>query len=115
MIWFKDTAAFDGTPVPRTMDFSFENIIPKCVLEGVAFDHWDKDVFSGIFVGWLHSPAAVVAQFRSGKGRAIITTLPLRSASDHDPMARFLLASLARYVDSARCEPDLQIDLDPLQ
>lgn len=111
LIWFKDSAAFDKAPVPRTLDFSFENIIPACVIQGVPPQAYENDVFSGIFVGWVQSNAAIVAQARIGKGKVIFTTLPLISALKNDPMARFLLASLAQYVDSERCDPKLEITL----
>lgn len=112
--WLRDSPAFEGIPAVRTMDFSFENVIPQCVLTGITPDAYENDVLSGIFVGWVQSNAAVMAQVRHGKGKAIITTLPLLSNLKNDPMARFLLASLARYVDSGRCDPKLRVDLAPL-
>lgn len=111
VIWFKDSPAFAGAPVPKTMDFSFENIIPNCVIEGIEPRYWEEDVLSGIFVGWVQLNAAVVAQVRCGEGKVLITTLPLVSASKIDPMAAFLLDSLARYVASDQCNPKLRKEL----
>lgn len=109
LTWFKDSPAFDGTSLPKTMDFSFENIIPNSVIEGIDAKHWENDVLSGMFVGWLRSIAAVAIQIRCGKGKAIITTLPLLTASKSDPMAQYMLASLAQYVNSEQCAPALEL------
>lgn len=105
VIWFADRPAFEGVPMPKTLEFSFEGIVPAHVLEGVPAEHWGIDVLSGIFVGWVHVPAAIAVQVRIGQGRAIITTLPLLSARERDPMARWLLAGLADYVRSNECRP----------
>jgi hypothetical protein len=116
LIWFRTTSpAFSGVPIPKTMDFSFENIIPNCIIMDVDPKHWENDVLSGIFVGWVHSNAAVLVQLRCGCGRILLTTLPLISASKSDPMANFLLASLARYVASEECQPKFEHSLEFVQ
>ena len=107
LTWFKDSKAFENTLIPRTFDFSLENIIPGSVIEGIDAKFYENDVISGMFLGWLRCFAAVAVQFKYGKGKAIITTLPLISASKSDPMAQCMLASLARYVGSEDCRPIL--------
>lgn len=113
VIWFRTQShAFAGAVVPKTMDFSFENLIPSCIITGVQPRYWENDVLSGIFVGWVHSNAAIALQLRCGSGRAILTTLPLSRASKTDPMARFLAASLAQYLCSDHCQPELEDNLE---
>lgn len=109
LTWFKPSSAFAGTPVPRAMDLSFESIIPSSAIKQIKPEFWADDVLGGIFVGWVDSQVAVMAQFKCGKGRAIVTTLPLTNAADSDPMAKWLLASLAKYVASNACSPELEI------
>lgn len=109
LTWFKPGPAFAGAPVPTTMDMSFGNIIPSSAIRGISLDYWADDVLGGIFVGWVDSNVAVMAQARCGKGKAIITTLPLTKAADSDPMAKWILASLAAYVRSRKCSPELTL------
>ncbi|MGQ9454872.1 MAG: glycoside hydrolase family 2 protein [Armatimonadota bacterium] len=113
VIWFRTQSyAFASTAVPKTMDFSFENLIPSCIITGVQPTYWENDVLSGIFIGWIHSNAAIALQLRCGNGRAILTTLPLSRASKTDPMAKFLTASLAEYLCSNHCQPELKDNLE---
>ena len=112
VIWFRRSAAFGQAPLPKTMDLSFKNMIPNCVIDGVDPKHWESDVLSAIFVGWLHAHAAVIVQAKCGSGKAVLTTLPLLSAADSDPMARYLLGSLAGYAASDECRPVLECTLE---
>lgn len=110
VIWFRTSSpAFAYAPVPLTMDFSFENLIPNCIIAGVEPRFWENDVLSGLFVGWVHSNSVIILQAKCGQGRIILTTLPLASAAKNDPMAEFMLASLARYVVSTDCVPAFEV------
>jgi len=46
----------------------------------------------GLFAGWIHSPAALLATFHQRAGRICATTLKL--APEDGPMATVLLESL---------------------
>ncbi|MBE3575497.1 MAG: hypothetical protein IMW99_08635 [Firmicutes bacterium] len=83
------------------MDFAFQPVISDLVIDGVRSAQF-SDVLSGMFVGWVHQPAAYAYQFRLGAGRAILTTLRLQAT---DPMARTLLQGWTAYLASGRCQP----------
>lgn len=107
--WFSKGPAFDGfTTRPMMMDWGFENLIPRFVVEGVS--RWD-DVQSGIFTGWVHDGAATVLRAGSSDSRLLICTLPLLEAAEGDPLADRLMVNLLQELSSpifpVRAEWDL--------
>ena len=74
-------------------------------LNGWNQDRDFDDIFSGIVVGWVHSPASFLAQCRWGQGKLLATTLRLESAFGDDPVATILLQDLIAYLMSPRFQP----------
>jgi hypothetical protein len=93
--WIHRQGVFERFPGGPLLDFSFDRVIPEYVLTG--FREWDfaSLVRAGIFVGWIHRPAALVGERFYGNGKAVISTLHL-SDSDlgEDPTATNLLDAL---------------------
>ena len=54
---------------------------------------------AGMFVGWVHTPAAIVWQFRQGRGAATLTTF--RVAPETGPVATLLLERLIQHAADA--------------
>ena len=79
--------------------------IPNHVLTGWSQDRDFDDIFAGMVVGWVHSPAALAAQCRWGEGALLVTTLKLESAFGDDPVATILLQNFIRYLTSPRFLP----------
>lgn len=79
-------------------------IIPQRLLAG-----WPAsaraDVLGGFFLGWVHDAYPVLVQARAGRGRLVVTTLPLARAYGRDPLATTLLRSIIAYAASPACAP----------
>lgn len=67
--------AFAGLPLRNPLDFAYEEVLPDHVLTGYDPGRHLDEVTAGMFVGWVHSPAALVWSFPQGRGRITLTTL----------------------------------------
>ena len=114
--WIKHEPLFER--IPRTtespfvgdlMDFQYYKVIPNQVLLGWNGDRDFEDIGSGMVVGWVHSPASMVAQCRWGRGRLLVTTLKLESAFGDDPVATLLMQNLIAYLFSPRFQPKKEV------
>lgn len=93
---------FPYLPDTEKFDFEFEKVIPKRVLSGSAPVGLNPaNVYSGLFVGWLHNPGAYVVRLPVGKGRLVATTFDVVSDFHADPIATLLLACLADQLEQA--------------
>lgn len=114
LIWLKPEL-FDCLPFGRSLDYSFIHAIPSHVINGFDPEADQDDILSGIFVGWVHSPAAITAGFRCGKGKVLLTTLPLLDAYSQDPVATAALNRLVRYAASPAFVPKRKFALRLLE
>lgn len=114
--WVKHHPLFDR--IPRTsdsplpgdlMDFQYYKVTPNQVLLGWSNEREFDDIFSGMVVGWVHSPASLLAQCRWGQGRLLATTLKLESAFGDDPVASIILQNLITYLFSPRFQPKKEL------
>ena len=64
-----------------------------------------------MFVGWLHYPATIAAQFKAGDGRVLVTTLDVLSAYGIDPAATTFLANAITYASGDDFRPSMSVDL----
>jgi hypothetical protein len=110
--WIKHEPLFER--IPRTsespfagdlMDFQYYRVIPNQVLLGWNSDRDFEDIWSGMVVGWVHSPASLVAQCRWGRGRLLVSTLKLESAFGDDPVATVIMQNLIAHLFSPRFQP----------
>jgi hypothetical protein len=67
-------------------------IFPDHVLDGLDVLAASDGVEAGLFAGWVHDPAALLAAFRHGDGRLVATTL--RLSPEDGPIATTMLESL---------------------
>ena len=70
-------------------------MIPEHVITGLSPWDFQGDVDAGLFVGWIHKPAGLIARRRYGKGEVLISTfhLGVKDIQD-DPIAGALLRAL---------------------
>jgi hypothetical protein len=114
--WLKHEPLFSR--IPRTsesplagdlMDFQYYRVIPNQVMLGWSNERDFDDIFSGMVVGWVHSPASLLAQCRLGEGQLLATTLKLESALGDDPVASLLMQNLVSYLFSPRFQPQKEL------
>jgi hypothetical protein len=99
---------FPDLPVRNPLDFAYEEVLPDHVLTGYDPTRHLDEVPAGMFVGWVHSPAALVWGFRQGRGAVTLTTLHV--APETGPVATALLEGLlqrAASVDRRAAARDL--------
>jgi hypothetical protein len=83
---------FDGLPDRNPLDFAYEAVLPDHVLLGHDPVRHRDEVTAGMFVGWVHTPAALVWTFPQGRGAVTLTTF--RVAPESSPVATVLLENL---------------------
>jgi hypothetical protein len=66
------------------------------------------DLLSGMFIGWIQRPAGFVAQMKVGKGKIIVSALPLQWTAGDDPYSAVLLRNLKQYLTSSACAPKVE-------
>ena len=76
--------------------------MPRHVLTGPLTD----SIVSGLFVGWLHNPAALVARLSIGKGDLVVTTFELLPHIGSDPIATLLLNDLCIFAAKLESRPE---------
>ena len=91
---------FPSIPDKTRFDFEFLPIVPQRVLSGPLVD----DVIAGMFTGWLHNPAALVARLPVGPGRLVVTTFDLLPQIGSDPIATLMLHDLLAIAQATYLE-----------
>lgn len=93
--WLRRDASFRlRLPYDGHMGMPFIDVVPHIVIDGVT-PPLMHDAWGGIFVAWMHAPAATALPVRLGEGLLVISTLRLTSAASRgDPVGRVLLADL---------------------
>ncbi len=91
---------FPSLPDTLRFDFEFQPIVPERVLTGPL----QENILGGLFVGWLHNPAALVARLPIGKGDLVVTTFNLLPHIGSDPIATLVLHDLFAIPPAVRPE-----------
>jgi hypothetical protein len=91
---------FPSLPDTARFDFEYQPIVPERVLTGPLIEN----IMAGMFVGWLHNPAALVARLPIGRGDLIVTTFDLLPNVGSDPMATLMLNDLFAMAPALRPE-----------
>jgi hypothetical protein len=94
-----DHEALPGLPNRNPLDFAYEEVLPDHVLLGHDPVRHRAEIPAGMFVGWVHAPAALIWTFRQGRGAVTITTL--RVAPEGGPVATLLLERLIQHASQA--------------
>jgi hypothetical protein len=107
MSWLRHDRLFGGIPTGGVVDFAFADLTPESVIVGLTPRDFATRVHAGLFVGWVHHAAALVAERAVDGGRIVICTFRLREHLGAHPVAtimmRDMIAHVARRVE-ARAE-----------
>ncbi|MEO6300206.1 MAG: glycoside hydrolase family 2 TIM barrel-domain containing protein, partial [Paracoccaceae bacterium] len=103
--WIRRDGAFADMPGGPLIDMSFDRVVPHHVMTGFRTWEFGGPVHAGIVVGWVHKPAALIAERRVGKGVLVASTFRLMTeAAGADPVASYLFDALARLASDIRTE-----------
>jgi hypothetical protein len=95
--WLRRHGAFAVFPGEPILDLAFDRVIPHHVLTGFRPWEFESRVHAGVFVGWAHKPAALIAERPFGRGKMVMSTFRLREdAPGCDPVASYLAEALLR-------------------
>ncbi|MEP7357182.1 MAG: glycoside hydrolase family 2, partial [Anaerolineales bacterium] len=95
--WIRREGPWASLPGGPLLDFSFDRVIPKLVIQGLTPEDFERRVPAGLFVGWVHKPVGLIALRPYGLGRVVVNTFRLlRDAPGADPVATTLLSALVQ-------------------
>lgn len=93
--WVRREGAFARLPGGPLLDLSWDRVVPHHVLTGFRTWEFGGPVLSGVVVGWIHKPAALISERRVGRGGVVVSTFRLfQDAPGQDPVATTLLTAL---------------------
>ena len=98
MNWIRQAEMFKEIPTGGTVDFAFADLTPEHVITGISPRDFAADVHAGLFIGWLHHIAALVAERRYGNGRLLISTFRLREQLVRNPVAAIMLRDMIAHL-----------------
>ena len=103
--WLRRQGPFADIPGGPLVDLSFDRVIPRQVLTGFRTWEFGSAVHAGVVVGWVHKPAAFVAERRVGQGALVASTFRLTGeAPGADPVARALTRALLQLAAASLVE-----------
>ena len=95
--WIRRDGVFVDLPGGPLIDLSFSDVVPHHVMGGFSGWEFAGPVHSGIVVGWVHKPAALIAERQVGQGGLVATTFRLTgTVPGVDPVADALFDCLIR-------------------
>jgi hypothetical protein len=95
--WIKRQGAFATLPGGPLLDIAYDRVVPHHVMTGFRSWEYGGNVHAGLVLGWIHKPAATIAERRVGDGKVVATTFRLlRDAPGNDPVAAVLFDALLR-------------------
>lgn len=108
--WVRREGALAELPGPVLIDHAFDRVIPRHVIAGCNRLDFQSRVHAGVFVGWIHKPAALIVERSYGLGRIVISTFRLfEDPPGVDPTATTLLDGLITLAVTERPARDVEI------
>jgi hypothetical protein len=89
---------FGNIPTDSVVNFAFADLTPEHVIGGLAPRDFARDVYAGLFVGWLHKPVPTVTRKRLERGELLVSTFRLARNMENNPLAGYLFAELMKLV-----------------
>ena len=103
--WIRREGAFATIPGGPMLDLSFDRVVPRHVMTGFRTWEYAGPVHAGLVVGWVHRPAATIAERRVGKGGLVASTFRLlNDAPDIDPVAATLFHAMVETAANLKIE-----------
>lgn len=96
--WIRHDAMFRSIPSNNLVDFTFADLTPEHVITGFHPRDYAASVHSGLFVGWIHHTAALIAERPVGEGRLLISTYRLQENLTTHPVAEIMLRDMIAHV-----------------
>ncbi|HEX2222522.1 MAG TPA: glycoside hydrolase family 2 TIM barrel-domain containing protein, partial [Candidatus Limnocylindria bacterium] len=92
--------SFPELPDRAPLDVAYRQVAPDHVLLGYDPVRHREEVSAGMFVGWVHEPAALLWSFTQGAGLITLTTF--RLAPESGPVASAMLQCLLEQLAAGR-------------
>jgi hypothetical protein len=100
--WIRRERAFADLPGGPMLDLSYSRVVPHLVMGGWDAMEFSGAMISGLVVGWVHKPAAMIGQWPVGAGALTATTFRLTGApAGEDPVADALFDALIAHAAGA--------------
>jgi hypothetical protein len=101
--WLRRDGVFASIPGGPMLDLSFDRVVPRHVMTGFRSWEYEGLVHAGLVVGWLHKPAATIAERQIGRGWLVATTFRLTGdPPGADPVAAALTDGLIALAAGTR-------------
>ena len=95
--WIRREGVFADLPGGPLLDLSYSDVVPRHVMGGFSGWEFGGPVYAGVVVGWVHKPAAFIAERPVGRGALVASTFRLTgSAPGIDPVADALMDRLVK-------------------
>jgi hypothetical protein len=94
MSWLRQDRLFQDIPSGGVVDFAFADLTPEAVLVGLTPRDFASNVHAGLFVGWVHHVAALVAERTVDRGRLLACTFRLRDHLGTHPVATIMMRDM---------------------
>lgn len=93
--WIRRDGAFAALPGGPLLDLAYDRVVPHHVMTGFRTHEFAQAVHAGVVVGWVHKPAALIAERRVGRGGLVASTFRLCTDQPGvDPVASALWDAL---------------------
>jgi Glycosyl hydrolases family 2, TIM barrel domain/Glycosyl hydrolases family 2, sugar binding domain/Glycosyl hydrolases family 2 len=105
--WIRRDGAFASIPGGPMFELSFDRIVPRHVMTGFRAWEFGGPVHAGLVVGWVHKPAATIAERRVGRGGLVASTFRLmEDPPGDDPVAAAIFDALINTALAMAIEPN---------
>ena len=103
--WIRRDGAFADMPGGPLLDMSFDKVVPHYVMTGFRGHEYAGAVQAGVVVGWVHKPAAFIAERRVGRGGLVACTFRLMTEpAGADPVAAYLFDALVKSAQGIKVD-----------
>jgi len=107
-VWQGDWASsfgwhrFDKLPTGGVVNFAFAGLTPEHIISGFSSRDFAFNVYSALFVGWLHKAVPTIARRHVGQGEVLISTFQLAKNLENNPLAMYLFAELMTLIKTPK-------------
>lgn len=96
--WLRRDGMLADIPTGGLVNWAFDGMVPAFSFTELPSRDYPRDVYAGLFAGWVHKHAAFIADRRMGAGRLLGCTFNVRAHFHDHPMPRVLFNALIRHL-----------------